>query len=94
MSENERRPLPEDFQGEGHDHSAEFLRDLATSSPPKDVHTLKAAGDVLERIEAQLRHRAYELWEEAGKPDGRHNEFWLAAEAELVRQMHNNKAGS
>ncbi len=28
--------------------------------------------------------RAYELWEQAGRPDGRDQEFWLRAEVELA----------
>ena len=27
--------------------------------------------------------RAYELWQQAGAPEGRSNEFWFAAEIEL-----------
>ena len=34
-------------------------------------------------IEAQIRNRAYELWEEAGRPDGREDEFWHHACAEI-----------
>jgi hypothetical protein len=30
-----------------------------------------------------VRVRAYELWEIAGKPDNRSDEFWLAAETEI-----------
>jgi hypothetical protein len=30
--------------------------------------------------EEQIRARAYELWEEAGKPEGREQEFWQKAE--------------
>jgi hypothetical protein len=26
--------------------------------------------------EQQIRARAHELWEQAGKPDGREDEFW------------------
>ena len=33
----------------------------------------------------QVRHRAYELWNEAGRPDGKHLQFWEAAEQELKR---------
>ena len=29
--------------------------------------------------------RAYQLWEQAGKPAGRDEEFWLRAEAELTK---------
>jgi hypothetical protein len=31
----------------------------------------------------QITHRAYELWEQAGKPDGRDQEFYHQAEQEL-----------
>lgn len=31
----------------------------------------------------QIIHRAYELWEQAGKPDGRDEEFYHQAKAEL-----------
>ena len=30
----------------------------------------------------RIRQRAYDLWAEAGRPDGRHLEFWTAAERE------------
>jgi len=31
----------------------------------------------------QIRARAHQLWEQAGKPDGRDQEFWCQAEQEL-----------
>ena len=34
-------------------------------------------------IEEAVRRRAYELWEQAGQPEGRSEEFWFAAIAEL-----------
>lgn len=34
-------------------------------------------------FEYHVRHRAYELWVEAGRPDGKHLEFWEAAEREM-----------
>jgi hypothetical protein len=33
--------------------------------------------------EEQIRSHAHMLWEKAGRPDGRDDEFWHAAEAEL-----------
>ena len=36
--------------------------------------------DVLQRI----RQRSYQLWEQEGRPDGRHLDHWLQAEQELV----------
>ena len=34
-------------------------------------------------IEETVRRRAYELWEQAGQPEGRSEEFWFEAIAEL-----------
>ena len=34
----------------------------------------------------QIRIRAYELWEQAGKPEGREEDFWHLAERDL--QQH------
>jgi hypothetical protein len=36
-----------------------------------------------EPTKEQIIHRAYELWEQAGKPDGRDQEFYHQAEQEL-----------
>jgi len=33
--------------------------------------------------EEQIRARAHELWEQAGKPEGRDEEFWSLAEKDL-----------
>jgi len=37
--------------------------------------------------EDQIRERAYVLWELAGKPEGREDEFWHEAKKELHREM-------
>jgi len=42
--------------------------------------------------EERIRRRAYRLWEEAGQPDGRSNEFWLAAEKEILGGVDNSIA--
>ncbi len=34
-------------------------------------------------IEEAIRRRAFELWEHAGRPEGRSDEFWHAARVEL-----------
>jgi hypothetical protein len=36
-----------------------------------------------EPTQQQIRIRAHELWEQAGKPEGRQHEFWHQAEREL-----------
>jgi len=40
-----------------------------------------------ESMEEQIRIRAHEPWELAGKPDGRHDEFWHEAERDIKREM-------
>jgi hypothetical protein len=34
-------------------------------------------------VEDEIRRRAYELWEQYGRPDGGEEEFWLKAEREI-----------
>jgi hypothetical protein len=34
-------------------------------------------------FEERVRRRAYELWEEAGRPTGRADDYWRQARAEL-----------
>ena len=36
--------------------------------------------------EQMIREQAYELWDLAGRPDGRSDEFWFAARAEFERE--------
>ena len=33
--------------------------------------------------ESRIRDRAYQLWEDQGKPEGKHEEHWHQAEREL-----------
>ena len=35
--------------------------------------------------EQMIREQAYELWDHAGRPDGRSDEFWFAARVECER---------
>jgi hypothetical protein len=34
-------------------------------------------------LEERIRHRAYELWEQAGRPHGQAEKYWQQARAEL-----------
>jgi hypothetical protein len=36
--------------------------------------------------EEQIRIHAHELWERAGKPDGREDDFWHMAERDLLER--------
>ena len=40
----------------------------------------------MDPIERMIRERAYELWDRAGRPNGRSDEFWFAARYELERR--------
>jgi hypothetical protein len=40
--------------------------------------------------EERIRTRAHQLWEIAGRPEGRDEEFWLEAERELKEGAANN----
>ncbi|PDT89694.1 hypothetical protein CO669_12915 [Bradyrhizobium sp. Y36] len=39
----------------------------------------------------QVRDRAYELWEQAGRPADRELEFWLEAERQLEQEWEQRK---
>jgi hypothetical protein len=45
-----------------------------------------------ESMKEKIRMRAHELWELAGKPDGRHDEFWFEAEREIKRELEDLSA--
>ncbi|HLY47419.1 MAG TPA: DUF2934 domain-containing protein [Stellaceae bacterium] len=34
--------------------------------------------------EERIRERAYEIWDHAGRPEGKELDFWLQAEAEIT----------
>ena len=41
--------------------------------------------------EDSIRTRAHQLWEAAGKPEGRDWEFWIEAERQLTEDVANNR---
>jgi hypothetical protein len=47
-----------------------------------------------DEFEYHVRHRAYELWVKAGRPDGKHQDFWEEAERELKAQHKTQLNGS
>ena len=92
---DEDRDAPGDKDHGGEDRSGRLARDLAESAPPKSLDTVTAAADAAERADAQgsaeerehrIRTRAYELWEQEGRPSDRPTDFWLQAEAEIARE--------
>jgi hypothetical protein len=59
------------------------LRGLLGSSSSAALAT--ESREMAKPTEEQIRLRAHELWEQAGKPDGREDEFWHQAEKELAQ---------
>lgn len=45
----------------------------------KDPHV----SDELMLLEQRIREKAYQLWEEAGRPEAREQHFWFLAEASI-----------
>ncbi|MEH2512168.1 hypothetical protein V1291_003522 [Nitrobacteraceae bacterium AZCC 1564] len=41
-------------------------------------------------LQVQIRERAYQLWEAAGRPEDREHEFWYQAERELKGDLKNS----
>lgn len=64
-----------------------------TSGSPDHIPSAAAFPEPPEGVSAEdeatitrIRERAYDLWVEAGRPDGREMEFWLAAEREMGKR--------
>lgn len=77
---------------------ASFAADCWPARPRLHAPHTPQAGAALHKQEMQLsepteqeiRDRAHRLWEQAGKPEGREDEFWRAAEQELRNEDKSN----
>ena len=58
---------------------------LAVVSKRRAASSQRKADKMSKPTEEQIRVRAHELWEKAGKPEGREDEFWRQAEKELAQ---------
>jgi hypothetical protein len=66
-----------------------FRRCMHTMPIDEPRVTIAQEDDMEEPIlEEQLRTLAYQLWEQAGRPDGRSDEFWQQAQHELGVQTN------
>ncbi|HYD98562.1 MAG TPA: DUF2934 domain-containing protein [Alphaproteobacteria bacterium] len=45
-------------------------------------------------MEDRIRERAYQLWEEAGRPDGAHDQHWEEARRQIEAESVTGAAGS
>ena len=50
--------------------------------------------DTLHDRTKRVAQRAYELWDQQGRPDGRHHEHWLEAERQLDSEAGNEPSPS
>jgi hypothetical protein len=50
-------------------------------------------GEDITPREERIRRRAYELWEQAGRPGDDHQKFWLIAEIEIAAEEDDPGAG-
>jgi hypothetical protein len=48
--------------------------------------------ELIENIEDEVRQRAYELWEDSGREEGRAQDHWLQAEAEVLARRNQRSA--
>jgi len=55
----------------------------ATRQTEPEVVAAISSGDGQGGKEEVIRERAYAIWEEEGRPEGRHLDHWLRAEAEI-----------
>ena len=50
------------------------------------------AGRPMDDLERRIQQRAYELWENEGRPQGREQDHWQQAEREIVGRGAGNRA--
>lgn len=58
---------------------ASYLRSMRKKLPVPVPNATRALP-----LREEVEHRAYELWEREGRPEGRDLEHWLAAERQLL----------
>lgn len=57
-----------------------------SASAPTNVTAASSSDDVAHISHEEIREKAYLLWQDAGSPNGRSDEYWFAAETELRKQ--------
>jgi hypothetical protein len=64
-----------------------FFSTITPKSKKQEVSVFETQNPTVvvsfEGIRQQIRELAYSMWEKAGCPEGRDEEFWVAAEREL-----------
>ena len=73
---------PDPVNGGVKTSNAQATSNTQASSPSKASGSVKANGD----LEAAIRARAYQIYEERGRTDGLAQEDWVRAEREVLQQ--------
>ena len=68
---------------QGHSSSRNSIPTRSTLASRNDSRAAARVGHVLERDPEEVARRAYELWEQRGRPNGSREEDWFRAESEL-----------
>jgi hypothetical protein len=63
--------------------------DIPTNSPTADQS--QAAEPATRDLEKEIRERAYAIWENEGRQEGRHVEHWERAERQINGEFHLDK---
>ncbi|MBB5574243.1 DUF2934 domain-containing protein [Rhizobium paranaense] len=63
--------------------------DRPTNSPAADES--QTAEAPTRDLEKEIRERAYSIWENEGRPEGRHLEHWERAEKQINGEFHLDK---
>jgi Protein of unknown function (DUF2934) len=66
------------------DQKASTSTAATQQTEPEVVAAISSADGQVDGEQA-IRERAYAIWEEEGRPEGRHLDHWVRAEAEINR---------
>jgi hypothetical protein len=72
-----------------HDHEGAAIASRRRARGNSDNRGIMASKT--NNMEGEVRRRAYELWEQYGRPDGGEEEFWLKAEREITKAKGLNR---
>jgi hypothetical protein len=78
------KPRPERNSGPMTDRElARAIREIQNSPLVEHAAPKPKRSNSMDTTAERVRQRAYELWEQSGKPEGSEMDFWLQAEREI-----------
>lgn len=86
---NKPRKTPSSKQGAAQPKST--VTPIGQGSSGAETNT-RSFHSVDQRIEEEIRVRAYELFEQRGRQEGSHDEDWARAEAEVLAKYRRDKS--